>query len=105
MEDPVKLQLAPWARLANYKGGVKTASVLPNRPACSAAMTGHAAFGTSRCATSAIQTYLHTDAGAGAWHDLPRRRATLSRKAISGLPAMRAPAHAAWSVPRIAAGS
>jgi hypothetical protein len=40
MENPVELQLAPWARLANYKGGVKAASVLPNRPACSAAMTG-----------------------------------------------------------------
>jgi hypothetical protein len=40
MENPVKLQLAPWAWLANYKGGVKAASVLPNRPACSAPMTG-----------------------------------------------------------------
>lgn len=40
MDSPVQLQLAPWARLSNYKGGAKAASVLSNRPACSAAMTG-----------------------------------------------------------------
>lgn len=40
MENPVQLQLAPWGPATNYKGAVKAASVLPNRPACSAAITG-----------------------------------------------------------------
>jgi hypothetical protein len=41
MEYPDQLQLAPWCPSAtNYKGAVKAASVLPNRPDCSAAITG-----------------------------------------------------------------
>jgi hypothetical protein len=41
MENPVQLQLAPWGPATNYRGAVKAgASVLPNRPACSAAITG-----------------------------------------------------------------
>jgi hypothetical protein len=40
MENPVQLQLAPWGPATNYKGAVKAASVLPNRPDCSAAITG-----------------------------------------------------------------
>jgi len=40
MGNPVQLQLAPWGPATNYKGAVKAASVLPNRPDCSAAITG-----------------------------------------------------------------
>jgi hypothetical protein len=107
MESPGQLQLAPWDQATNHQSAVKARIATAQQAGLlSSDNWGHAAFGTSQCATSAAETYLLTEACVGPWHDLPRRRATLSRTTpISVLPAMTAPAQAAWIVPPIAAGS
>lgn len=106
MESPGQLQLAPWDRQPTTRVLSRPHRYCPTGRPAQQRQLGARRVRHVPVRNLPAETYLLTEAGAGAWHDLPRRRATLSRTTlISGLPAMTAPAQAAWIVPPIAAGS
>lgn len=49
-----------WDPATNYDGAVRAASLLPNSRLLSSDNFGHTAYGTSRCVTSKVDTYLLT---------------------------------------------
>ncbi|HEX7536789.1 MAG TPA: alpha/beta hydrolase [Dermatophilaceae bacterium] len=49
-----------WDPATNYAGAAKAASLLPNSRLVSSDNWAHTPYGTSECATSAIDTYLLT---------------------------------------------
>jgi pimeloyl-ACP methyl ester carboxylesterase len=55
---PVLVVGSTWDPATNYAGAVKAASLLPNSRLLSSDNWGHTAYGTSDCATSAIESYL-----------------------------------------------
>ena len=60
--SPILVVGSEWDPATNYEGAVKAASLLPNSYLLSNDNWGHTAYGTSECATSAIDTYLLTRA-------------------------------------------
>jgi pimeloyl-ACP methyl ester carboxylesterase len=58
--SPILVVGNTWDPATNYQGAVKAASLLPNSRLLSSDNWGHTAYGTSRCATSSIDTYLLT---------------------------------------------
>jgi pimeloyl-ACP methyl ester carboxylesterase len=56
--SPILVVGNKWDPATNYEGAVKAASLLPNSRLLSSDNWGHTAYGTSECATSAIETYL-----------------------------------------------
>ena len=56
--SPVLVVGSKWDPATNYEGAVRAASLLPNSRLLSSDNWGHTAYGTSECATSAIDTYL-----------------------------------------------
>lgn len=57
---PVLVVGSYWDPATNYEGAVRAAQLLPNSRLLSSDNWGHTAYGTSKCATSAIDTYLLT---------------------------------------------
>jgi pimeloyl-ACP methyl ester carboxylesterase len=60
--SPILVVGSKWDPATNYAGAVKAASLLPNSRLLSSDNWGHTAYGTSACATSAIDSYLLTKA-------------------------------------------
>jgi pimeloyl-ACP methyl ester carboxylesterase len=60
--SPVLVVGNKWDPATNYEGAVKAASLLPKSRLLGSDNWGHTAYGTSVCATSAIDTYLLTKA-------------------------------------------
>jgi hypothetical protein len=60
--SPVLVVGNKWDPATNYAGAVKAASLLPNSRLLGSDNWGHTAYNSSRCATSAIDTYLLTKA-------------------------------------------
>lgn len=58
--NPVLVVGNYWDPATNYDGAVKAASLLPNSRLLSSTNWGHTAYGTSRCATGAVDAYLLT---------------------------------------------
>jgi pimeloyl-ACP methyl ester carboxylesterase len=56
--SPVLVVGNTWDPATSYEGALKAASLLPNSALLSSDNWGHTAYGTSVCATSAIDTYL-----------------------------------------------
>jgi pimeloyl-ACP methyl ester carboxylesterase len=59
---PILVVGSKWDQATNYEGAVTAASLLPNSRLLSSDSWGHGAYRTSRCVTSAIDTYLLTQA-------------------------------------------
>ena len=59
--SPILVVGSKWDPATNYAGAVRAASLLPNSRLLSSDNWGHTAYGTSQCATSAIDTYLLTE--------------------------------------------
>jgi pimeloyl-ACP methyl ester carboxylesterase len=60
--SPILVVGSKWDPATNYAGAVKAASLLPNSRLLSSDNWGHTAYGTSQCATSAIDAYLLSQA-------------------------------------------
>jgi pimeloyl-ACP methyl ester carboxylesterase len=60
--SPILVVGNKWDPRTNYEGAVKASSLLPNSRLLSSDSWGHTAYGTSQCVTSAIDTYLLTQA-------------------------------------------
>jgi pimeloyl-ACP methyl ester carboxylesterase len=58
--SPILVVGNKWDPATSYEGALKAASLLPNSALLSSDNWGHTAYGTSACATSAIDTYLLT---------------------------------------------
>lgn len=58
--NPVLVVGNYWDPATNYAGAQKAAALLPNSRLLSSTNWGHTAYGTSACATGAIETYLLT---------------------------------------------
>ncbi|MGC1208279.1 MAG: alpha/beta hydrolase, partial [Ornithinimicrobium sp.] len=58
--NPVLVVGNYWDPATNYDGAVRAASLLPNSRLLSSDNFGHTAYGTSRCVTTAVDTYLLT---------------------------------------------
>ena len=58
--SPILVDGSKWDPATNYAGAAKAASLLPNSRLVSSDNWAHTPYGTSECATSAIDTYLLT---------------------------------------------
>jgi pimeloyl-ACP methyl ester carboxylesterase len=58
--SPVLVVGSSWDPATNYRGAVTTSLLLPNSRLLSSANWGHTAYGTSACATNAVDRYLLT---------------------------------------------
>jgi pimeloyl-ACP methyl ester carboxylesterase len=58
--SPVLVVGSKWDPATNYEGALEAASLLPNSRLLSSDSWGHGSYGTSKCITSAVDTYLLT---------------------------------------------